>query len=111
MLRRLMQWEKRRQLYTCKTPPGTDATTQRKMAGVLSDIKPLLMTPLKAGGTGWKNYLAEHSAGMQDINRTKLSQKALGSFGRAITGFSWIMVNGRSPKGSKRSLAPAIRHR
>jgi hypothetical protein len=59
--------------------PGMDATAQRNLAaGVLSDIKPLLDDAIEAsGGTGWKQYLADYTKGMQQLAEKRLSGKAL----------------------------------
>jgi hypothetical protein len=59
--------------------PGADATTQRNLAaGVLSKVKPLIDDALEAaGGTGYKQYLADYSKGMQKIAEKKLSGEAL----------------------------------
>ena len=62
--------------------PGMDATSQRNLAaGVLSDIKPLIDDAIEAsGGTGWKQYLADYTKGMQQIAEKRLSGKALELF-------------------------------
>jgi len=88
--------------------PGADATTQRKLAAkVLSEIKPVIDDAIiSSGGKEYGTYLAEHSAGMQDINRTKLSQKALELWqSKDKTGFT-DLVGGRSPKDVEEILGP-----
>ena len=62
--------------------PGMDATSQRNLAaGVLSDIKPLIDDAIEAsGGTGWKQYLADYTKGMQQIAEKRLSGEALKLF-------------------------------
>jgi hypothetical protein len=59
--------------------PGMDATSQRNLAAsVLSKIKPLIDDTIEsAGGAGWKQYLADHTKGMQKIAEKKLSGEAL----------------------------------
>lgn len=59
--------------------PGMDATAQRNLAaGVLNDIKPALIDAIEAaGGTGYRQYLADYAKGMQKIAERKLSGEAL----------------------------------
>jgi len=59
--------------------PGMDATAQRNLAAsVMSDIKPTLINAIEdAGGTGYRQYLADYTKGMQNISEKKLSGKAL----------------------------------
>jgi hypothetical protein len=59
--------------------PGMDATSQRNLAAsVLSKIKPLIDDTIEsAGGAGWKQYLTDHTKGMQKIAEKKLSGEAL----------------------------------
>jgi len=59
--------------------PGADATTQRNLAaGVLSKIKPVIDDAIEAaGGVGWRDYLANHSQGMQRIAEKELTGEAL----------------------------------
>lgn len=59
--------------------PGMDATSQRNLAaGVLTDIKPVLINAIEdAGGTGYAKYLEDYSKGMQKIAERKLSAQAL----------------------------------
>jgi hypothetical protein len=65
-----------------KLRSGMDATSQRNLAaGVLSDIKPLIDDAIEAsGGTGWKQYLADYTKGMQQIAEKRLSGEALKLF-------------------------------
>ena len=58
--------------------PGMDATAQRNLAaGVLSEIKPALIDAIEsAGGTGYRQYLAEYTKGMQQISERKLVGEA-----------------------------------
>lgn len=59
--------------------PGMDATSQRNLAaGVLTDIKPVLINAIEdAGGTGYAKYLEDYSKGMQKIAERELSAQAL----------------------------------
>jgi hypothetical protein len=59
--------------------PGMDATAQRNLAaGVLNDIKPVLIDAVEAaGGTGYRQYLADYAKGMQKIAERKLTGEAL----------------------------------
>ena len=59
--------------------PGMDATAQRNLAAsVMSDIKPALINAIEdAGGTGYRQYLADYTKGMQTIAQKKLSGEAL----------------------------------
>lgn len=55
--------------------PGAAEDAQKKQAAkVLVEIKPVID---EAFGPEYQRYLAEHSAGMQEINKTKLAGKAL----------------------------------
>lgn len=58
--------------------PGMDATAQRNLAaGVLSEIKPALIDAIEsAGGTGYRQYLADYTKGMQQIAERKLVGEA-----------------------------------
>ena len=84
--------------------PGAAEDAQKKQAAkVLVEIKPIID---EAFGPEYQRYLAEHSAGMQDINRTKLSQKALELWqSEDKTGFT-DLVGGRSPKAVEEILGP-----
>ena len=59
--------------------PGMDATAQRNLAaGVLNDIKPVLIDAIEgAGGAGYREYLADYTKGMQKIAERKLTGEAL----------------------------------
>jgi len=58
--------------------PNMDATAQRNLAaGVLSEIKPALIDAIEsAGGTGYRQYLADYTKGMQQISERKLVGEA-----------------------------------
>ena len=59
--------------------PGMDATSQRNLAAeVLGKLKPVLIDSIEAaGGTGYRQYLANYTAGMQRIAEQKLTGEAL----------------------------------
>jgi len=81
----------------------TDDAKRKMAAKVMTEIKPIID---EAFGPEYQRYLAEHSAGMQDINRTKLSQKALELWqSKDKTGFT-DLVGGRSPKAVEEILGP-----
>ncbi len=81
----------------------TDDAKRKMAAKVMTEIKPIID---EAFGPEYQRYLAEHSAGMQDINRTKLSQKALELWqSEDKTGFT-DLVGGRSPKAVEEILGP-----
>lgn len=75
--------------------PGMDATAQRNAAaGVLSDIKPLIDDAIEAsGGTGWKQYLADYTKGMQQLAQQRLSGKALEMFKNDKDKFVKLVTN------------------
>ena len=59
--------------------PGIDATAQRNLAaGVMTNLKPLIVDAIEgAGGTGYRQYLADYTKGMQRIAEQKLTGEAL----------------------------------
>jgi hypothetical protein len=58
---------------------GADPSVQRKVAAkVMSEINPLIDDAIEtAGGKGWREYLNTYSTGMKDIDRRKMSAKAM----------------------------------
>lgn len=58
--------------------PGMDATAQRNLAaGVLSEIKPVLIDAIEgAGGAGYRQYLADYAKRSQDLSARKLVGEA-----------------------------------
>ena len=62
-----------------KLRPGMDATAQRNLAAsVLTDIRPALVDAIEsAGGSGYRQYLADYAKGMSAIAEKKLTGKAL----------------------------------
>jgi len=82
-----------------KLRPGLDATSQKKLAAsVLSDIKPLLIDAIEgAGGTGYRQYLANYTKGMQNIGQTKLGAQAMELYKKSPQQFV-DLVEGNSPE-------------
>ena len=87
--------------------PGADATTQRNLASsVLTKIKPLIDDAIEAaGGTGYKQYLADYAKGMQQIAERKLSGEALNLFKTNKDAFVRL-VQGESPETVEKILGP-----
>jgi hypothetical protein len=57
-------------------PNATASAKARRAAGLLTDIKPAIDDTIeKAGGNGWKEYLAEYSNRSKDIERMQIGQK------------------------------------
>lgn len=79
--------------------PGIDATSQRNLeAKVLSEIKPLIDDAIeRAGGRGFKQYLADYSVGMQEIAKQKLSAEAMKLYKNSPEQFVKL-VQGESPE-------------
>ena len=90
-----------------KLRPGADATTQRNAAAsVMSSIKPLIDDAIEAaGGTGWRDYLKAHSAGMQKIAEKKLSGEALNLWKTNKDEFVRLVQN-ESPEAVEKILGP-----
>jgi hypothetical protein len=90
-----------------KNLAGADPKAQQKAASeVLGQIKPLIDDAIeKAGGTGYKDYLASYAGEMQDIARTKLAGKALDLYKSSPDQFV-KMVNGDAPKAVEKILGP-----
>jgi hypothetical protein len=87
--------------------PGADATTQRNLAAsVMAKIKPLIDDAIEgAGGVGWRDYLANHAKGMQQIAEKKLSGKALELYKTNKDEFVRL-VQGESPEAVEKILGP-----
>ena len=87
--------------------PGADATTQRNLASsVLTKVKPLIDDAIEAaGGTGYKQYLADYAKGMQQIAERKLSGEALNLFKTNKDAFVRL-VQGESPEAVEKILGP-----
>jgi hypothetical protein len=87
--------------------PGVDATTQRNLAaGVLSKVKPLIDDALEAaGGTGYKQYLADYAKGSRQIAERKLTGEALNLFKTNKDAFVKL-VQGETPEAVEKILGP-----
>lgn len=88
-----------------KLRPGMDATTQNNLAAkVLSEVKPLIDDAIEAaGGTGYKQYLADHAAGMQKIAARKLSAEARRLYENSPDQFIKL-VEGNSPEAVEKIM-------
>lgn len=82
-----------------KLRPGLDQTAQKQAAsGVLAKIKPVIDDAIEAaGGTGWRNYLETHSAGMKELGKTKLGAEAMKLYSSSPQKFLDLVEN-NSPK-------------
>lgn len=82
-----------------KLRPGLDQIAQKQAAsGVLAKIKPVIDDAIEAaGGTGWRNYLETHSAGMKELSKTKLGAEAMKLYSSSPQKFLDLVEN-NSPK-------------
>lgn len=87
--------------------PGMDATAQRNLAAsVMNDIKPTLIDAIEqAGGTGYRQYLADYTKGMQQIAEKKLAGKALEMWKGNKDEFVRLVQN-ESPEVVEKILGP-----
>jgi hypothetical protein len=87
--------------------PGVDATTQRNLAAsVMSEIRPALIDAIEAaGGTGYRQYLADYTKGMQRIAEKKLSGAALDLWKTNKDEFVRLVQN-ESPEAVEKILGP-----
>jgi len=87
--------------------PGMDATAQRNLAAsVMNDIKPTLIDAIEqAGGTGYRQYLADYTKGMQQIAEKKLAGKALEMWKSNKDEFVRLVQN-ESPEVVEKILGP-----
>ena len=82
------------------------AAKQRLTADVLSSIKnPIDEAIIKAGGTGWKNYLQTFETGMQKIDQQKLAALALEKFKGSKEEFLKL-VRGDNPDAVEKIFGP-----
>ena len=82
------------------------ASKQRLAANVLSSIKnPIDEAIIKAGGTGWKNYLQTFETGMQKIDQQKLAALALEKFKGSKEEFLKL-VRGDNPDAVEKIFGP-----
>lgn len=90
-----------------KLRPGLDATAQRNAAaGVLSRIKPVIDDAIEsAGGTGYKEYLKEHTRLSQKVAEKQLSGEALRLWKTDKDAFIRLVQN-ESPDVVEKILGP-----
>jgi hypothetical protein len=90
-----------------KLRPGMDATAQRNLAAsVLTDIRPALVDAIEAaGGTGYRQYLADYTKGMSAIAEKKLTGKALDLWKTNKDEFVRLVQN-ESPETVEKILGP-----
>jgi len=79
---------------------GKDPKTSAKYAArLLGEVRPLIDDAIiKAGGTGWKDYLDTFSHGMDVINQRKMAQVARNLYGKADKSDFLRLVRGESPE-------------
>ena len=87
--------------------PGFDATAQRNAAaGVLTEIKPAIVNAIEAaGGTGYREYLANFTKGMQQIAEKELRGEALRLWKTDKDAFVRLVQN-ESPEAVEKILGP-----
>jgi hypothetical protein len=87
--------------------PGMDATSQRNLAAeVLGRLKPVIVDSIEAaGGTGYRQYLADYTAGMQRIAEQKLTGEALRLWKTDKDSFVRLVQN-EAPDVVERFLGP-----
>ena len=90
-----------------KLRPGIDATSQRNLASkVLGDIRPIIIDAIEeSGGSGYRQYLADYTKGMEKIAERKLSGEALKLWKTNKDGFVRLVQN-ESPEEVERILGP-----
>ncbi len=88
-----------------KLNPNLSASQQKALASsVLSKIKPAIVDAIEeAGGTGYRQYLEDYSAGMADIAEQKLAGKALDLWRTNKDAFVRL-VEGNDPKTVEKIL-------
>lgn len=76
---------------------GDPKASAKRAASLLAETKPLIDDAIiKAGGTGWKNYLDTFAAGMDVINQRKLAQTARDLYKKSPDEFV-ALVRGERP--------------
>lgn len=87
--------------------PAADIKTQKELAaGVLTKVKPVIVDAIEsAGGTGYRQYLADFTKGMQQISEKKLSGEALKLYKTNKDEFVRL-VQGESPDAVEKILGP-----
>ncbi len=87
--------------------PAADIKVQKELAaGVLTKIKPVIVDAIEsAGGTGYRQYLADYTKGMQQIAEKKLSGEALNLYKTNKDAFVRL-VQGETPDAVEKILGP-----
>lgn len=87
--------------------PGIDATAQRNLAaGVLTEIKPVIIDAIEAaGGTGYRQYLADYTRGAQKLAERELTGKAAQLWKTDKDEFVRL-VTSESPEAVEKILGP-----
>ena len=87
--------------------PGIDATAQRNLAaGVLTEIKPVIIDAIEAaGGTGYRQYLSDYARGAQKLAERELTGKAAQLWKTNKDEFVRL-VNSESPEAVEKILGP-----
>jgi hypothetical protein len=87
--------------------PAADIKVQKELAAsVLSKVKPVIVDAIEsAGGTGYRQYLADYTKGMQQIAEKKLSGEALNLYKTNKDAFVRL-VQGESPEAVEKILGP-----
>jgi len=87
--------------------PAADIKVQKELAaGVLTKIKPVIVDAIEsAGGTGYRQYLADYTKGMQQIAEKKLSSEALNMYKTNKDAFVRL-VQGETPDAVEKILGP-----
>jgi hypothetical protein len=82
-----------------KMMPGSDEVVQKsRAAGVMAKLHPLIDDAIEtAGGSGYKKYLSDYTAGRHKIEQTKMGAFAADLFRTKPTAFVEL-VEGNSPK-------------
>jgi len=79
--------------------PNADASAQAKLASsILNKIKgPLDEAIIKAGGTGWKDYLSSFASGMNQVDKARMASELAQLHESNPTAFADIVL-GKNPK-------------
>jgi hypothetical protein len=87
--------------------PNLDASSQAKLsASVMGRIKPLIINAVEeAGGDGYRRYLQNYAAGMQQIDQRKVGAQLLKLYKQQPDQFI-RMVEGDMPKEVEKILGP-----
>lgn len=86
---------------------GPNAIGQEKrIADMLTQVRPLVDEAIeKAGGKGWKDYLATHAAGMRQIEQKELAAKAMDLYKKSPNDFI-ALIKGNNIKAVEDIFGP-----